>query len=619
MSSPSRIQILPPELADQIAAGEVVERPASVVKELVENSLDARARRVEIEMAGGGLTHIVVRDDGHGMSRNEAHLALRRHATSKLRTVDELFALSSLGFRGEALPSIAAVSRLKMTTRMPDAPPDQGAYLVQVEAGRVIETREVGAPVGTTIEVKDLFFAVPARKKFAKSEGTEASHVTEAVLRLALAHPQVHFRLRTFSSTSSSEARTLLDLPPHPSGLERARAALLGGRAGNLYFARLEEGPISVEAYLGSPADSESSARAAYQFVNGRPVRDRGLLQAILLGYGELLDRGRYPLAVVKVCVPGVDVDINVHPQKSEVRFARPAEVYAAVRHALSATLAKVPWLSRPRISGSTTTPLQSYSAPPPRALGAREPQTEYREGQLELREKVDLRPSQIVAQPFAFDLARTEEVASLHGSPQSPSEGDGFFSSLTYLGQLHRTYLLCQAADELVLIDQHAAHERVHFERVQKSGQQREARAQRLLLPVQIAVDRAKMAAAVEHAELLGRVGLELEPFGEERLLLRALPELVSKVDPAPLISALLERLGEGDIEIPLESRWHRLYATMACHAAVRAGDPITEPEVRALFTSLDGLDYRAYCPHGRPVLVRLSLNEIERRFGRI
>jgi len=331
--------VLPAELADQIAAGEVVERPASVVKELVENALDAGARRIDIEVERGGLGLISVSDDGAGMTPEEAHLALKRHATSKLTAIDDLFTIASMGFRGEALPSIAAVSKLRLTTRAREAADADGAYELMVEGGIAGEGRHVGAPVGTRVEVRDLLVNVPARLKFMRGEATESAHIAEAVLRLALAFPSVHFRLR-------SDGRQTHDLPPHASGLERARVALGRGRApAKLHEATGEEGGVAVAAYLGSPAESANTSRGTYLFVNKRFVRERSLLHSVVLGYGETLERGRYPLAVVHVTMPGAAVDVNVHPQKLEVRFARAQEVYASVRHAIARGVAEAPWL----------------------------------------------------------------------------------------------------------------------------------------------------------------------------------------------------------------------------------------------------------------------------------
>ncbi len=344
-----RIHILPPGLADQIAAGEVVERPASVAKELCENAVDAGARRVDVEIEAGGRRLIRVVDDGCGMTAAEARLALQRHATSKIACADDLWRLATFGFRGEALPSIAAVSRLTLRSKMTGA---TAGFRLLVEAGVETDAGEVGMAEGTQMEVRDLFFNTPARLKFLKSESTEAANVSEAVLRLALAHPEVHFRLR-------GNGRVALDLPPHRDMAERVRAALARRGAKVLHEAEGEEGGIKVRAFLASPEEATPAGRSTFLFVGRRFVRDRALLHALAQGYGELLERGRYPLAALFVDVPGQELDVNVHPQKLEVRFARPQEVYAAVRHVVGRAVARAPWLA--------VSPIRAYTLPPER------------------------------------------------------------------------------------------------------------------------------------------------------------------------------------------------------------------------------------------------------------
>jgi DNA mismatch repair protein MutL len=608
-----RIRVLPAALADQIAAGEVVERPASVVKELVENALDAGARRIEIEIARGGLGLIAVSDDGCGMSPEEAHLALKRHATSKLRALDDLLTLSSMGFRGEALPSIAAVSRLTLITRAAAA---AGGYQLEVAGGVAGEARQVGAPVGTRVEVRELFANVPARLKFTKSEATESAQVAETVLRLALAFPAVHFRLR-------SEARLAHDLPPHASSLERARAALGRGRTpAQLHQAEGREGAVGVLGLLGSPAESGSTARGTYLLVNGRFVRDRSLLHAVCMGYGETLERGRYPLAVVQVTLPGDLVDVNVHPQKLEVRFARPQEVYAAVRHVLAAAVATAPWLTEPAGSAVTV-----YSLPPQRSF-ARESRDDGEGGPWSMAERrrhaeEAMRMFAPAATPLFADLPLANGGSNFRTQvqnvePAAASEPDRFFSSLVYLGQLQRTYLVCQAPGELVLIDQHAAHERVAFARLREAYASRRARGQRLLLPARVELEPRVAAMAEEHAELLAGLGFEVSPIGDGAVVVRALPETLAHADPGEVVREALGELEARDATELVADKLDHLLATMACHSVVRAGDLLSPEEVRALLSSMDGIDYRAHCPHGRPVLLRLSIGEIERRFGR-
>ena len=644
-----RIAGLPPALADQIAAGEVVERAASVVKELCENALDAGARRIEIEIDGGGRRLVRVVDDGGGMSPEEARLALRRHATSKIRDARDLWSLSTFGFRGEALPSIAAVSRLALSTKRPRA---TAGFRMTVEAGVETESREVGMPEGTQVEVRDLFFNTPARLKFQKTEATEAANVSEAVLRLALAHPETHFRLRV-------SGRVALDLPVHRDLAERVRAAMARRGAGALHEALGAEGGHEVRAFLAAPEAAATTARSTFLFVGRRFVRDRSLLHALALGYGELLEKGRYPLAALFLEIPGGDLDVNVHPQKMEVRFARAAEVYAAVRHVVAAGVARAPWLPAPRGV------LRVHTLPPEATAG---PGVAERRGggasgwapgssQLALSHSTDLarrttpgahrfepggaafgagRAADGAPAPLGSGVANgagapgpasageTEAAtaveaapsASAHGAP-SPSE---YFGALSYIGQLDRTYLVCESEGELVLVDQHAAHERVAFDRLRSAHARREIPRQRLLFPIPVELDEAAVGAA--EPAVMERLGFEVRRTGERTVLVSAVPEALKDADVKPLLGDVLGRLADGEsgaaFGAAAAERIEQILATMACHSVVRAGDVLSRPQAVALLVALDAVDLRTHCPHGRPVLLRLPLAEIERRFGR-
>lgn len=590
------ISILPPELADQIAAGEVVERPASVVKELCENALDAGARKIEVEIEAGGRRLVRVVDDGCGMTAEDARLSLARHATSKIREANDLWSLGTFGFRGEALPSIAAVSRVVMRTKVVGT---TAGFKMLLEAGREMEAGETGMPDGTQIEVRDLFFNTPARLKFLKTEATETGNVSEAVLRLALAHPEVHFKVRT-------NGRSLLDLPPHRDFAERARAALARRGAGVLHEAAGEENGNCVRVFLASPEEASTSPRSTFLFVGRRFVRDRSLLHALTMGYAELLEKGRYPLAALFVDVPGHDLDVNVHPQKTEVRFARAQEVYGAVRHVVAAAVARAPWLA------AAVTPLRAYTLPPSRPTV----------------------PASYQGVPLRFDEETGEVHSGARDEMNEPSANtgtpsadvvtepslSGFFAGLDYIGQLHRTYLICQSAGELILVDQHAAHERVAFQRLRLAHRQRSIPRQRLLFPIPIELDEAaaSMVDAPQIQQALADLGFEAEPFGGKTLLLRAVPELLKGADPKPLLLDVIGRLADGTRPELAEDRLDHVFATMACHSVVRAGDVLGREQAQALLVQLDQVDLRSHCPHGRPVLLRMPLAEIERRFGR-
>ncbi len=568
-----RIRILSSDLADQIAAGEVVERPASVVKELAENAVDAGAKRIDIEVEAGGRRLVRVVDDGCGMTAEEARLAVQRHATSKIRRAEDLWGLATFGFRGEALPSIAAVSRLSVSTKVPDA---AAGFRLMLEAGAETDAGEIGIAGGTQIEVRDLFFNTPARQKFLKNDVTEMANISEAVLRLALAHPGIHFRLR-------SGGRTALELLPHPDLGERARAALGRRGASTLHEAVGEGGGCRVHAFLAPPEQSSSSARSTFLYVARRFVRDRSLLHALVMGYGELLEKGRYPVAALFLEVPGREVDVNVHPQKLEVRFARAQEVYAAVRHVVGASVAQAPWLAAP------SAPVRAYTLPPPRSAVRDEP-----------------------ASPRSPLFARDDA--------QPAARLDGFFGGLEYVGQLHRTYLVCEGPGEMILVDQHAAHERVAFQRLRKAHQQRAVARQRLLFPIPIEVDPQAAAAAASPGtqEVLTSLGFDMEPFGPSTVMLRAVPDLLRDSDPKPMLLDVLHHLAEGTEAQGQMDRLDQVFATMACHSVVRAGDAMGREQAMALLGQLDDVDLRSHCPHGRPVLLRMSLPEIERRFGR-
>jgi DNA mismatch repair protein MutL len=535
------------------------------------------------------------------MTAAEARLALQRHATSKIASADDLWGLASFGFRGEALPSIAAVSRLTLRTKTTG---DLAGFRLLVEAGVETDAGEIGMAEGTQAEVRDLFFNTPARLKFLKSEATEAANVSEAVLRLALAHPEVHFRLR-------GNGRVALDLPPHRDMAERVRAALARRGAKVLHEAEGEEGGIKVRAFLASPEEAAPAGRSTFLFVGRRFVRDRALLHALAQGYGELLEKGRYPLAALFVDVPGQELDINVHPQKLEVRFSRPQEVYAAVRHVVGRAVARAPWLA--------VSPIRAYTLPPERvAQGERDstlPPGPARDRQepLSAARSPGFGGKQI-SPPYPT-LLRDE---ALHAAAK-PASG-GFFGGLDYIGQLRRTYLVCEGPSELVLVDQHAAHERIMFERLRVAHRQRAVVRQRLLFPIPIELDEVAAAAAREGAtaEALAGLGFEVEAFGPSTMLVRAVPDLLKDADPKPLLRDVLHRVAEGDSLLRAEENFEQVFATMACHGALRAGDVVAREAALRLLVELDAVDLHSHCPHGRPVLLRMSIAEIEQRLGR-
>jgi DNA mismatch repair protein MutL len=665
-----RISLLPEELTNQIAAGEVVERPASVVKELVENSLDAGAQRIDVDIEEGGLKLVRIADDGSGMSPEDAELSLLRHATSKLRSADDLFRLQTMGFRGEALASVASVSRLQLTTRSKEA---VAAYRVAMEAGhKHSPSREVGGPVGTQVEIRDLFYNVPARLKFMKTEATETGHIAETLVRLSLAYPGVHFRLRAGES-----GRQLLDLPPHRSALERSQAALAsrgkGQGAPPLYLGQGSVPGVSVEVHLGSPDDATTTARNVFLLCNRRFVRDRSLLQAVTTGYGELLERGRYPLCVLHLALDLQLVDVNVHPQKLEVRIANADAVFSAVQRAIREVCVAAPWLlgarsvaSRPAASERTYVlgsglvaaaedSRPSYgSAPRPGPGPAHSPLAAVAAApQLARRAEVATHaapPLQLVPRPSGLHehRSRLQQALKLYAPIASPADDEQrehprevlrppehladdaatprlVLGQLPYLGQLFATYLLCEYQSELLIVDQHAAHERVLFERLRRAFGQTPLASQRLLFPVHLTLDEPRAALLSEYDAAIEQLGFEVRLFSGTTFALTAAPDLgqygrgaMVQGEPERLLRLVLEELEEHGRSDALHKRDELLLATMACHAATRAGDVLDESRARALLTALDDVALSPYCPHGRPVLWRLDKSEIERRFHR-
>jgi len=599
-----RIQVLPPGLVNQIAAGEVVERPASVVKELVENALDAGATAIAVDVEEGGLGLVRVADDGAGMAREDALLALERHATSKLRDAEGLATISTMGFRGEAIPAIASVSRFRLDT----APGADGAGTrVDVEGGKVGEVRDVGRQRGTTVEVRDLFFNTPARRKFMRATSTEAGHVTEAVVRLALARPDVGFTLR-------SAGRLVLGSKAGAPLADRAAAAL--GRDAHQHLLAVEggRGAVRVRGLVCSPDHSEATGRGLYLFVNGRYVRDRGAAHAVLRAFAGTLPPGRHPAGALFVELPLDRVDVNVHPQKLEVRFADGREVYDALFHTVAATLRTAPWLDRARpaagpngvpeggegplapVAGEEAASVLAWArARPPEGSGS------------------TLAPGPLpgyASERFAFPIERPEE-----GGPRPA----GFFAGLRYVGQHARTYLLCEApGGALVVIDQHASHERMLFHRLKEAFQTRQLPVQPLLLPQMVALPPAAARALEGGLAELARLGLELEPFGGESFAVKGAPAVLSGADLPALLADLAAQLEEAERGRALDDALHDLLATMACHAAVRANQEIGPEEARALLDGLDAIDFKARCPHGRPVVFELPLADLERRVGR-
>lgn len=594
-----RIRRLDPTLVDQIAAGEVVERPASVVKELVENALDAGATRVKVEIRDGGAAWIAVTDDGCGMTPEDAQLALERHATSKLASADDLRRIGTFGFRGEALPAIASVSRLRLRTR--PAERDE-AFEIQVEAGRERHARAAAGAPGTRVEVADLFSAIPARRKFLKRPSTEWGHVADWLARAALAEPGVHFDVHR-------DGKAALHWPAVDEPLDRIAAVLSEAEAAALVPVERREGALAVWGYASRPDHHRGSAAGLYLCVNGRPVRDRLLRHAVLDTYRDVLPRGRFPTAVLHLEVPPDAVDVNVHPAKWEVRFVDPRALHRLLVHALRAALAERRWL------GADPEPDSARAGLAPEAGWA----TGTRAGG----------DWTAPAHTSARGPGQSDWIFAERPAPTSESGGAQVaplrFGDCSLVGQVLGTYLVIEGKDALLLVDQHAAHERVLYERLRAAWLERGVERQGLLAPATLELEPAAVALLHEHADTVARLGFELEPFGDAAVAVRAIPALLADRSPSLLVRGLADELqaagavdAASDPSARMLAEADRILATLACHASRRAGEVLVAAEQRALLEALDTIPWAPTCPHGRPVAVPLDRAEIERRFGR-
>ena len=593
----SKIQILPENLANQIAAGEVVERPASVVKELVENSLDAAASEIFVEIEKGGKALVRVTDNGHGMKKDDAFLSLERHATSKVKCAEDLFALHTMGFRGEALPAIASVSRLRLTTRSVE---DDTGWQIYAEAGTIRQADAVGVAPGTVIEVRNLFFNTPGRRKFLRKEETEFGHIADVVSRLALSRPDIHFRL-------SHNGRNYLEAYRH-NRLEERAASLLGRNvAGSLLSVDADSGNGEMlVGLLGSPGISRSTTGQVYTYVNGRFVRDRVIQHAILEAYRSLLEKRRYPIAVLFIDLPPEMVDVNVHPTKHEVRFRNQQQVHDFIVAALRQRLQQVspePAIAAGFIPAETASPFVPTTPA----------QRDYRE---RVQESLAVFNEKVAATPIipAVSSVKGEMAGWSAGQDKEASMPDGW----RLIGQYLSSYLLCQLNDELVLIDQHAAHERIGFEQLRNQLQADGIESQSLLFPVVIELDHREAAVLTEHLDDFARFGFEVEAFGGRSFTVKAVPALVADVDVERLVRDLAAELNEIGRSGQLSDEIEKVLAVLACHSMVRANQALSQSEMQQLLKDLSAIDFGSCCPHGRPVMHRLSKREIEKLFHR-
>jgi DNA mismatch repair protein MutL len=610
------IRLLPPNLVNQIAAGEVVERPASVVKELVENALDAGARRIDIHLREGGRALIVVEDDGKGMTREELALSVERHATSKLPD-DDLVHIHSFGFRGEALPSIGAVGRLLIASRARGA---DAAWSTSVDGGVKSPAQPAARSEGTRVELRDLFYAVPARLKFLKSPRSESNAAQEIVERLAMAHPDVSFTLRDEERLALRLPAIGADLLQDPAAATLERLGAIMGRDFGENAARLDaiRENVRLTGFAGLPTLNRATSTQQFLFVNGRSVKDRLIIGAIRGAYQDFLARDRHPMVALFVDLPPEEVDVNVHPAKAEVRFRDAALVRGLIVSAIRAALAEAGHRASTTVAAST---LESFSAPAQLQpqLSAPAAWRGYTPGpgrSSPARTSPALAAQAMAAfAPLSAEIdrpsARVEQVPSAEGAPASHPLG-------VARAQLHETYIVAQTADGIVIVDQHAAHERLVYERMKAALSAGTVARQALLIPEVVELDGPSASRLAARSGELAELGLVIEGFGAGAIVVREVPALLGQSDVRGLIQDLADELAELGDALSLKERLQEVCSTMACHGSVRAGRRLTQPEMDALLRQMEATPHSGQCNHGRPTYVELKLADIERLFGR-
>ncbi len=635
----SHIKILPEILSNKIAAGEVVERPASVVKELIENSLDAESKKIIIEVENGGRSIIRVSDNGTGMNHDDALLSIERYATSKIFTDRDLFSINTLGFRGEALPSIASVSKFSLVTR--DGFSDVGTK-IHVEGGRIKKVEQIGAPVGSMITIKQLFYNTPARRKFLKTVNTEMGHIADTVAATALSRSDVHFTLYHNSKMVSNRL-------PTSDPVDRAADVLGKDIRADLYPLNFKDGNISIYGRIASPRVTRSTFRGVYIYVNGRVVRDRVIRHALMEGYAQRLMKSSFPVAVLFINVPFDQVDVNVHPTKNEVRFVRQKEVHDLVKRAVTETLRqadRTAWGPRKSqdSNGVQEQPQVAEESADDRRTGGRSAPchgvAEGEDGSLE--DKGVFHSNQQQRTSIQHPVSSNEHPATSNEHPassipqletrnpkpetrnpqleiQTPIWEKKRFADLRIVGQLHNTYILCESKDELFLIDQHAAHERIVFEQLKKRSKGLKTAAQRLLIPETIDMGYLEAEMLSSLMPEFEKLGLEIEHFGGNTFVVKSVPGILSGRQVKPLIMEIVEKMIKTGFAPGLEKAMDEFLILMACHSAIRANQSLTDVQIKGLLDQLENCENPSHCPHGRPTWIKWTIKDLEKSFGRI
>ncbi len=607
-----KIRILPDEIISKIAAGEIVERPASVVKELLENSIDARSTEIKIGLKNGGRKLISVTDNGEGMTRDDALLSLERHATSKIRVAQDLFSIKTLGFRGEALPSIASVSRSRITTKTND---EIAGTRIAVEGGTIKRVEEIGCPNGTTVEVRDLFYNVQPRLKFMKTQETELSNALDIIQREALSHPEVGIEV-------THEGRIILRLPQRKMIEERFPEFFPNTQ---LFEIKAEAEGIKVCGFMCTPEDERTTAQKLYIYVNGRTVRDRFLTRMVIESYGRLIERGRFPQGVLLIEIPEDEVDVNVHPTKNEVRFRRAKLVGDLIKAGVSEMLGNAPWIKdyHSRIEYALHRFHES------RAI-LEIPKEQYKqafspENNPEVNEKnTVIKSTYNQASEMVNEVLSSQEHTRISASSseeinhQKLFKEDGFFSTLEVIGQLGELYIICSSRRGMILIDQHAAHERINYEKLKDAYIARALQTQELLFPLLIELSPDEAELLCQYREEIDSLGIKFEEFGKGAFLIRSVPVILKDVNIEKLLKDIVGEISSIGKEKGLSEQIDHVISTMACHGSIRAGDELNNEKMKAILRELDRAQFPHACPHGRPVAKEFTFEELETMFKR-
>lgn len=626
----TKIRILPEILANKIAAGEVVERPASVVKELVENALDADSTRIAINIEKGGRLLIQVADNGIGMNHDDALLALERFATSKIYDDNDLFSIQTLGFRGEALPSMASISKMTVVSR--DGQSDSGVE-VRIHGGKILDVTEVGAPPGTMISVADLFYNTPARRKFLKTVNTEMGHIADVVAGMALGRPKVHFKL-------THNAKIVKQWPRVSDSAQRVAAVLGQVDSDALIPLSTTSGEINLSGHVGPSRLVRSTSRGVYLYVNGRRVRDRVIQHALFEGYSGRLVKGQFPLAVLFIELPFDQVDVNVHPTKHEIRFADQRQVHNCVREHVAQALAEAErqlWAvpdqqdqldqqnqrGRFKAPPVVTEDIERYRISPQKrqqGISTSDEPFVYQRRAGSVQQASTAQPE--ANERYGMDPCEPAIEKAAPPLPPPPKDQQKLwqevgFADLEIIGQFHGTYIICQGSQGLIVIDQHAAHERIVYEQLKKRAGRIES--QRMLLPETVEVSFAEAQRLEALIPSFNDLGLELEPFGGTTFVVKSVPVMLDGRNVARIITELAEKAADFDMETGLDSVLDECRMVMACHNAVRANQRLTDEQIGHMLRQLDQCDDPSHCPHGRPTWIEWTVKDLEKAFKRI